>query len=149
MIRLVAMIALLAAVPVFAAPRIAPGEWEIHSKVTAVAMSGMSAEMMRAMQGRDVVIRHCVTPEQAEKNPEDLFKASDGKCSFSRFSMKGGKLDAVMQCAQPRGKMIGTIRGSYTPVSYQAQSQMEMTGPHGKMSMASTGSGKRIGACRK
>lgn len=149
MIRSLALISFLAAVPAFAAPQITPGEWEVRSKVTSIAVSGMSPEMMQAMKGKGSVIRHCITPEQAEKTPEQLFKATEGTCSYSRFSMKGGRLDAVMQCAQPHGKMIGTIRGSYTPVSYQMVSEMKMTGPHGKMAMTSVGSGKRIGACRK
>jgi hypothetical protein len=75
----------------------------------------------------------------------------DKSCTYERFEMSGGKVSAVMHCAQPgQGKVSMTMNGRYAPQSYDMTmtSNAEGNGRTGKMSMKMSVAAKRVGACR-
>lgn len=126
---------------------IQPGMWELHSVVTAVDMPGAPPQMLQMMK-KPQTMRHCITPEQASKGPQALLEQSRGECKFTKYDFRAGRVSAIMQCAsRERGQMTVTTDGSFSPASYATTSTMVMTGPQEKMSMASTGTGKRLGPC--
>jgi Protein of unknown function (DUF3617) len=123
-----------------------PGLWQTTSTVSAVDMPGAPPEVAAMMKGHPNVFTHCVTPDEAAKDPRALL-ASDKSCTFKNYSMAGGKLNATMVCQQHGGTMTVTSSGSYTPTSYAATSHMVMTG-NGGMNMTASVSSKLIGACK-
>src|SRR3546814_7243341 len=89
------------------------------------------------MKGKPQSMRHCITPEQAAKGPQELLRQSKGECKFTKYAFAGGKMDAVMQCAsKDRGTMTAATQGSFTPTSYATVGKLVMSGPQGKMTMS-------------
>lgn len=139
----------MVSVPALADTPIQPGQWEIRSQVTSVDMPGAPPQVLQMMK-KPQVMRHCVTPEQAARGPQDMLKDKASDCRFIRYALKGGTLDSVMQCSsRERGTMTVTSKGRYAPGSYDVASSMVMSGPRGGMKMTTVGQGKRIGPCAK
>lgn len=136
-------------VPATAATPIQPGQWEIRSQVTSIDMPGAPPQMLEMMK-KPHVMRHCVTPEQAAKGPQEMLKERKGDCRFTRYALSGGRLDSVMQCSsKERDTMTVTSKGRYAPTSYDVTSAMVMSGPRGPMKMSTVGQGRRVGPCGK
>ncbi len=137
------------AVPAIADTPIQPGQWELRTIVTSVDMPGAPPQML-AMMKKPHVMRHCVTPEQAAKGPQQMLQEGKSDCRFTRYALAGGRLDAAMRCnSKERGVMTVTTKGRFTPANYDVTSAMVMSGPQGKMTMTSAGKGKRLGPCAK
>ena len=135
--------------PALAATPIQPGQWEVRSQVTSIDMPGAPPQMLEMMR-KPHVTRHCLTPEQAAKGPQEMLKERKGECRFTRYALAGGRLDSVMQCSsKERGTMTVTSRGRYASGSYDVTSAMVMSGPRGQMKMSTVGQGKRVGPCGK
>lgn len=127
---------------------IQPGLWEMKSAVTDVNMPGAPPQMLEMMK-KPQTMRHCVTPDQASRGPQELLKQSQGECKFTKYDFTAGRVNAVMQCnSRERGSMTVTTEGSFTPSSYATTSKMVMNSPMGQMKMTSSGTGKRIGTCK-
>lgn len=129
-----------------------PGEWQMTTRITAVDMPGAPPELTKAMAGRETVVKHCMTREEAERSPGDLFrKSAEGKCTYERFEMDGGKVDAKMQCqgARPGETMQTEMSGAYSRDTYKTEMKMTVSvpGSEGPMTMEATTEGKRLGAC--
>ena len=88
---------------------------------------------------------YCITPEQASKGPQEMFK-QNASCHFTQFSMTGGTIATEMTCAQAGGTMTARANGSYTPTSFNVTSTATMTGRM-SMRMTTVSSGRRIGPC--
>lgn len=136
--------------------KIQPGQWQTTQETTDVkienAPEGMPAGMMDAMKGRKTTVTYCITPEQAEKPGGDFLSGQkDAGCTYSDFSMSGGKISGTMNCTggQGQGKMVLKMSGSYSPTSYDTSVDMESEGMGDgmKMRISSRTSGKRIGDC--
>ena len=125
---------------------IQPGQWETTSTVTDADMPGVPAIIIGMMKGRPKTFSHCITPEQAAKDPRSLIQTGKS-CTIQSFSMTGGKLSSVTVCPQPKGVMTVTSTGTYTPTSYTAASRMVMTGER-TMTLNATVTSKLIGACK-
>ena len=125
---------------------IRPGLWQTTSTVVAVEMADAPPEVAAMMKGHPTSFTHCVTPEEAAKDPRALMQ-TDKSCKVQNYSMSGGKLAATMVCQQRGGTMTVTSAGSYTPTSYTATSHMVMTGS-GAMKMTANVSSKLVGACK-
>ncbi|MGI8943956.1 MAG: DUF3617 domain-containing protein, partial [Qipengyuania sp.] len=104
--------------------------------------------MMRDMMARS--FEYCLTPEQADKGFEEMAKESqEGNCSFEKFDIDGGSIDAVMICAGQGGEeMRMTMQGSGDRTSSEMLMSMEGGMPGqggGKLTMKT--SHERIGDC--
>src|SRR3546814_11379383 len=93
-----------------------------------------SSDLMLEMMKKPQTMRHCVTPDQASRGPQELLKQSQGQCKFSKYDFRAGRVNAVMQCnSRERGSMTVTTEGSFTPSSYATTSKMVMNSPMGTM----------------
>ena len=140
------LLALLAAAPAQAAPGIQPGEWEISVTVNSVDMPGAPAGVANMMRGRTTTIHHCITPADAARGPQDLMK-SDPSCTFTKYSMAGGKLSSEMTCMRKNMTITASSTGSFTPVSFTATGRSVVTGG-AMMTTTTTTNGRRIGECK-
>lgn len=137
-----------------AAAKFMAGQWETVVEITEADMPGMPSEMLKQMTGRKNNMSHCLTPEQAEKNAEELFKKQgDGQCTYQRFSMAGGKIDAQMRCTggQQGGAAEIAMTGNYTADTYETATEMKISNPQmpngGVMTMKAHTTARRTGDC--
>lgn len=142
---------------------IKPGEWTTTTEIVSVALPGlpeqsrqMGEAMSKTMVGRKNSFASCVTEAEAKKPAAGLFAGGDsGNCTYDKFTMSGGKLNALMSCKQPGGKgaMTMAMDGDYGDESYNVNVEMKMTGGQGMMgsgmTMKARNSGKRTGECKK
>ena len=144
----ISLAALVSTAPaVAAAPSVMPGQWEMTSTTTSIDMPGAPPGIAAMMKGRPVHLSYCVTPEKAKLGPQALAKVSKN-CRFSRYDVRGNHIDSEMVCNNPRGRMVVTSSGSFTPTSYSTTGRSVMTGPQ-RMTIVRHAEGHRVGDCRK
>lgn len=135
--------------------RLEPGQYRSTADLVSIDIPGAPPEvvemMKRSMSAESSVTEYCLTPEDVEKGYEEMARNSaEGDCSFSRFDVDGGDIDAEMVCqGGPQGAEARmTLTGSGTSTS----SDMTMTM---RMDAAGMGDGtmtvrvrhERIGDC--
>ena len=129
-----------------APPKVLPGEWETSSSIRMQAMPNLPpqvAEMMRQRMGKPIVIRSCITPEEAARGPET--RSPDSKCSLDKLSYEGGRMSSEMQCNHDGQITRMKMSGSYTPTSYVMDGQITGSGgKSGPMAMTMHVTGRRI-----
>ena len=141
-----------------------PGQWNTTVEIIDVKLEGlppkdaeMASMMAKAMKGKKQSQESCLTPEQAKKPVTEMFAGKDkGICTYDKFSMVAGKMDAVMVCAPPgggAGKMQLTLDGDYKAESYAVNVQMKGTDmpgspPGASMTMFGKNTGTRMGDCK-
>lgn len=148
------------------AQKLDPGQWSTTVEIVSVDVEGMPEKdkavaqaMFQRMVGQKNTMQHCVTPEEAEKAPTEMLAGGKmGDCTFDKYALNGGKLDAAMHCAAPQGqqgKMAMTMSGTFGAQAYELQSKMTMEGAtgapggQGKMVITAKNSAKRVGDCKK
>lgn len=146
------MLGIVALTIAASAAAIEPGNWEASSQATDIQLSGdlppQVANMVRdAINDRRMTSTNCITQDQIDNAPENLFQESEGQCRYTEFSMSGGTLHGVAQCTMEQGTMNMTMDGTYTASTYDMD--MTMTGDMGMgpMSMSMHVTGRRIGEC--
>lgn len=131
--------------------RLEPGLWETTTLITALAVPGLSADAAKAATGTRTTTSNCVTPAQAAKpSAEFLSGASDGNCTYQRFSMANARIDAAMTCrpAAAPGAIAMTLDGGYSPTAFTLGMAVRTDLPgDGDMTMRATVTGKRTGDC--
>lgn len=133
---------------------LSPGHWQGTVKIAHFDMPGappqMAAHMAQAI-AKDRPIESCLTPEEAKRPKGAFFGGDDTNCRYDHFTMAGGVIDAVMLCQHPDGvKQTMTMKGKYSPDSYQMAMTMKSeggAGPSANMSMAMNVMAARTGAC--
>lgn len=134
-----------------------PGEYKQSIEITRLDVPGMpkeNAEQMKAMMKANQQTTICLTKADADKGFRDMFKGigKGGQCSYTKFDVDGGHLDAQLDCKSPqqgnaRMTLTGTVRkdGSDVVMNVDASgapapmSAMKMT-----MHMKTT----RLGDCK-
>ncbi|WP_415644149.1 DUF3617 domain-containing protein [Sphingomonas antarctica] len=134
------------AVPSAASAQVSPGKWEIVTTIHSVDMPNAPPFVADMMKGKPIKVSHCLTPAEAVRGPQDLMK-SRKECTFTRYSMVGGKLDSVMVCKQSGGTMTSTSRGSFTLNSFTTTGRSVATGAQ-PITMTATAIGRRVGECK-
>lgn len=134
------------------AAAIEPGNWEATSQATDVQLPGemppQVADMIRdAMSNRSFSSTSCITQDDIDNAPEDMFRESGGDCRYSEFDMDGGTMHGVAQCNTDQGTMTMTMDGTYTDSSYDMTMTMNGDVGMGPMSMTYAVTGRRLGAC--
>jgi len=118
---------------------------------TTVTMTGMDFPGMPAGHGsgQTITTEDCLTQQEVEKGFEELVKqGQDGECSYERFNLAGGKIDAVMVCKAEGGATRMEMSGTTTSTSADlaATMAMDLEGS-GKGTMKFTAKHERIGDC--
>ena len=131
-----------------------PGKWQTRVTVKEMNIPGMPPGMQGQMkqmlaQRQNVVSETCLTPEEAKRPGAKFFTGKDSSnCRYDRFTMRGGKVDAVMRCeGGGPGTMVMTMSGTYTPTESTTNMDMQVRGPEGSMQMKALTENKRIGDC--
>lgn len=128
------------------------GQWESTTTISSIEMAGLPAGAMDKMTGTETKISYCMSPEEAARSPQDMLsKAAQGKCSYERFEMAGGRIEARMQCTggEQGGTSIVEMTGTYADDRYENAMVMTVASPGmpGEMVMKATTKGARTGAC--
>ena len=130
-----------------------PGKWSSQVKIEEFAMPGAppeAASAMRNMTNQPQAYESCLTPEEAKRPKEEFFAGANKNCRYDRFTMGGGKIDAVMRCTEQGMAQTMAMQGSYGPNSYQMQMSMKAQGgpgPTDGMTMKMRIDAKRVGEC--
>ncbi len=124
---------------------VTPGQWEIAVTIDSMTMQGAPAGIAQMMVGKTTRVKHCITPAQAARGPQDLIR-TDKSCVFSRYAMTGGKLSSEMTCKRGGGAMTTSSTGSFTATGFAVTGRSVSTGAM-PMTMTATSVGRRIGAC--
>ena len=129
--------------------QIRPGQWETRVELVEFDMPGMAPEMKaEAMKKSREASAHsyCVSEADAKK-PGGLFTGKDdGKCTYSKFEMSGGKLDMTLSCPGRTGGMTMHVAGTFDAEAVTATSEMETSGAFA-MKMKANVHSRRTGAC--
>ena len=147
---LVVMSLFAASVPAVALAQgvgVTPGQWETTVTINSVNMPGQPAMIANMMTGKTTKVKHCITPEEAARGPQDMLK-SNKACNFTRFSMVGGKMNSEMTCKMGANTMTAVTTGSFTPTGYTSTARTVQTGAM-PMTMTSSSTGRLIGPCKK
>lgn len=136
-----------------------PGQWESSYTLEDIDMPQMPAgaqadqikQQMKATMSR-ASIRHCVTPEQAEKPSAEMFSGQNDKnCTYKDFAMGRGVMKGAVSCRQDGTTMNATMRGTYGSDQYAIAMTMAVAGAGQgeRMTMKARTSGKWLGAACK
>ena len=131
------------------------GQWEMHMVLEKMDMPGAMAggnAQMRAMVDRDKpkerVGYTCLTPEQAEGGKGAMFSQAAPGCTYQKFEMGHGHIDARLHCVNAMGDLVTTMTGDYAADSYKVRvtnSGKSNTGKNIATSMTVTAN--RTGTC--
>ncbi len=129
-----------------------PGRWESKVTIEEMMIPGMSAEASRemsaGMQGRVQTSFSCLSEEEAKRPKEDFFTGENKNCRYDRFTMAGGKIDAVMKCTQEGASHTMTMQGNYSPTTYNMRMSMQGEGEGAAgMAMKMRVDATRVGQC--
>jgi hypothetical protein len=128
---------------------IRPGLWEVNSRVISAEMPNAPPGMQNMLKAHPQLHKMCITPEQADRDPRELFKQNKGRCKYAKFAMTGGRISALMTCmAETGGTMTIATEGSFSPQSYAIKSMMVSKGARGSMKMNTESIGRRVGDCK-
>lgn len=129
-----------------------PGRWESQIKIERMEMPGMPAGMADQMQksmGAAQSFATCLKPEDAEKPDASFFQKDASGCTYEKFSMADGRIDARMICASSEGgRTVMTMAGTYGKTGYAIRTTNETSsegGPPIRMIVAIES--RRTGEC--
>jgi hypothetical protein len=129
-----------------AAPGVTPGQWQIAVTINSADMPGAPPAVAKMMVGRTTNIKHCITPEDAARGPQDMLK-TDKSCTFTKYSMVGGKMNSEMTCTRGGTTTTAVSSGTFTPTSFTANGRSTVSGQM-PVTMTMTTVGKRLGDCK-
>lgn len=134
-----------------------PGKYTQKVEITKMDVPGMpseAAEQMKTMMAKAQVQTFCLTQAEADKGYRDMFDdiGKGRECTWSRFEVDGGRLDAQMQCKSgDQGQVAIQLAGTVTARGSDVTAKMAMSGsaaPAGAMNMAMHMTTLRVGDCR-
>ena len=128
------------------------GQYRSSAKLISIDIPGAPpqlAEMMgKAMEAQ--TSEYCLTQDQVDKGFEEMAKESqEGDCSFQKFDMAGGDIDAKMSCTvQGDAQMQIAMTGKGTETSMDMTMTLEGKVPQaGEIKMVMQSKQERIGDC--
>jgi len=127
-----------------------PGLYRSTVEVVEVDMPGAADMVKRMMGGSNSTSEYCLTPEEADRGFEEMARNSqEGDCSFERFDVDGGRIDAAMNCTANGGApMRLTLQGTGTTTSSEVAMTMETDMPGmGTANVRMKATHQRIGEC--
>ena len=129
-----------------------PGRWESSVKIENLEMPNMPPEAKAAMQQHMNTMQHfvsCLTPAEAEKPNAGFFQKGASGCTYDKFVMSDGKMDALMHCNHGGQTQTMAMSGTYGEESYNITVKSDAGKEAGMpMSMTMSITSKRVGECR-
>jgi hypothetical protein len=134
---------------------IEPGRWESKVTVLDIDVPGLPAQFAKGMKlamekQQEHGYASCLTEADVKKPKEDFFAGKNNNCRYDHFTMSNGTIDAVMRCTGKSSEiMTMTMKGTYSPTSYEATMAMDVSGGPGGhgMKMRSHSESHRVGEC--
>ena len=127
------------------------GLWELTETVDSIEGPSIPPEAIDGLKAKWVRPTHrsCLMPDQVEKPPQQFFSAAAGSCSYQRFSMKPGKIDATIDCPRNDGSHVVEITGTVKLESLRLNVNHILDSPNKSQRMAVNTSmeGNRVGEC--
>lgn len=132
-----------------------PGRYRADAELVELDMPGAPEQIRdlirQQMAAGNQTSEFCLTAEDAEKGFEEMARESqqNDDCSFEKFDVDGGDIDAVMVCEIPgQGKARIEVAGTGTSTSSEMTMKMDASGPAGqKMVVTTRTKQERIGDC--
>lgn len=131
------------------------GQYESTVELIELDIPGMPDDakaQMKAAAGQSMAQKNsfCLSEEEASKGPEQMVQnMANSNCTFERFNVSGGSIDAKMACTG-QGGMQGAVElnGTMSSTSSSITMNMLQKGPNGEqMKMKMKVDSKRIGDC--
>lgn len=125
------------------------GQYKAVITMTAINIPGMPPEMAGHGGGMTTTTEYCLTQADVDKGFEEMMKrGQNGECSYERFNLAGGTMDAVLVCKTPDGDARMTLNGTVTPTTsdFTATMAMNMAGTEGG-TMTFTAKHEKVGDC--
>ena len=125
-----------------------PGQWEMTTTITRMAVPGMPAGMNAPIPPPQTA-RNCLTAEEVAQTNANFINESAGEgCTSENSSMSGGRIQATIQCNRPEGQVRMTMSGQYTATTIDVTQQVRTAAQGGQnIEMDSRITGRRIGDC--
>lgn len=126
-----------------------PGQYKATIVMTGIEIPGMPAEMSGHGAGMTTTTDYCLTEEEVAAGFEDMMKrGQNGECSYEKFNLDDGKMDAVMVCKTAEGTARMTMNGNATPTTsdFTATMAMNFQGM-GDATMTFDAKHERVGDC--
>lgn len=124
------------------------GQWESTSRI--LEISGLpeseAADLKSRIGGQK--FSTCLTQEEVEQPDADFFSGNQSDCSYSRFAMADGKIEATMRCVTGNIVQDNTLTGTYAPERYDFTLTSVGEGPTGE-TMTLAVSAQRVGDCAR
>lgn len=133
-----------------AMPRPEPGLYRTTITMTGIDVPGMGANVPGHGSGMTTTNEYCLTEAEAAQGYEEMVKrGQDQSCTYERFSVAGGRLDAVMVCRSDNRQARMEMTGTATPTGseFDAVMKMDLDG-RGNGAMRFNAKHERIGDCR-
>ncbi|KHK93717.1 hypothetical protein LK12_04080 [Novosphingobium malaysiense] len=133
-----------------------PGAYKQTVEIVDMQVPGLpdsASAQMKNMMKKVETHTLCITEEDAEQSYKDMFEnvGQDGDCSYTKFDVSGGRLDAQMQCSTPEsGQATMTMNGTVGETNSDIMIGMDVTGsqgPMGNMKMKMHMISERTGEC--
>lgn len=131
-------------------PKPEAGMYRATITMTGIEIPGMPDNMAGHGGGMETTSEYCLTPEDVAQGYEEMMKrGQNGSCSYERFDVAGGKLDAVMLCQTDQGAARMEMKGTAgaTTSEFDAKMKMDLDGM-GNGTMRFTAKHERIGDCQ-
>lgn len=135
-----------------------PGQYRQTVQIEKIEVPGMpseAADRMKGMMQAAQVHEFCLTAEDADKGFRDMFDQvgrDNRECTFTRFDVSGGTLDAQMDCKSAQGGSgVMKLAGKVSETESDITMSMDVKGgnePMGAMTMTMHMKTERIGDCK-
>ncbi len=126
-----------------------PGLYKTTVVMEGIDIPGMPPEMADHGAGLTTTIEDCLTQEEVDKGFGELMKqGQNGECSYEKFNLAGGAIDAVMVCNAQGAKTRMEMAGTATATGADITAKMAMNfADAGEGTMTFTAKHQRIGDC--
>lgn len=130
---------------------IQPGEWRSTTQMADIQLPAeipaQIANMVRDQMSKAITTTQCITQEDIDQSPEQMFQQSGGQCRYSTFEMDNGIINSVAVCDVEGNSMTMTMRGTYTDTTFTMSMNMQGDAGMGQTTMTYNTSGERLGNC--
>jgi hypothetical protein len=130
-----------------------PGLYKVTVEIEEMAIPGMPPEMAEQMKQSTAArmsVEHCLTQADRANMVKQMAPQGD-QCTYDKYELSGGKIDAKMTCKLPDGgtavtTMAGTVRSTGVEMVMENTQTggAAQDGTHMKMKLKNT----RIGECK-
>lgn len=137
-----------------------PGEYKQTVEIIEMSIPGMPAAMaaqMKQSMSANMELTDCLTPGESKEALKQLTSrgmSNESNCTYEKFDVSGGKIDAVMKCGgdgEKGGggtfKLAGSFNSTGSDLTVEGD-QIVPDMPGGKMHMKMHMVSKRIGECK-